>query len=82
MLSDISGEGWTLVEPPEKMDEPSVIGRYEDQPIKAGILMEKIVDGSDELHYKYRSGKYDLDVRIDFEIGRGQVKVEEAPGYE
>ena len=81
MLQEIAGNGWTVIEPPAEKDEPSVVGRYNNQPIKAGILMEKLVDARDELHYRYRSGRYDLDVKIDFDIGRGMVRVERAAGY-
>jgi len=81
MLQTLEGKGWEMVEPPDESDEPSVVGRYNNQPIKAGILMEKLVDARDELHYRYRSGRYDLDVKIDFDIGRGMVRVERAAGY-
>lgn len=80
-LEQLSGEGWTFIEPPEPTDEASVIGRYEGEPIKAGVRTETVTDTPEAMHYRYRSGKYDLDVKIDFDIGRGQVRVEEAPGY-
>lgn len=82
MLHKLCGEGWTAVEPPEHLDEDSVVARYEDEPIRAGFMTKKIKDTSSELHLRYRSGKYDLDVKIDFDIGRGLVKVEEAEGYD
>jgi hypothetical protein len=82
MLAQLAGEGWQFVEPPRKNDAPSVIARYRGEPIKAGVRMETITDTIDEMHYKYRSGRYDLEVKIDFEIGRGRVRVEKAEGYD
>jgi len=82
MLSELSGNGWTVIEPPAPTDEASVVGRYDGEPIKAGVRIETVTDTDSEMHYKYRSGKYDLDVKIDFDIGRGQVRVERADGYE
>jgi len=82
MLSELEGSGWTVVEPPEPMDEESVVARFDGDPIKAGFLMEVVEDDADTMHTKYRSGQYDLEVKIDFEIGRGQVRVMEAEGYE
>lgn len=81
MLSKLSGDGWTPVRPPSARDESSVVGRYNGEPIKAGFKMETIEDSDSVMHTKYRSGQYDLEVKIDFEIGRGQVKVERASGY-
>lgn len=63
------------------MDGESVVARHDGEPIKAGFLMDRVKDTESEVHFKYRSGKYDLDVKIDFDIGRGQVRVEEAEGY-
>jgi len=78
MLSELSGEGWTFVDPPAKNDSASVVGRYDGEPIKAGVRTETITDTADTLHYKYRTGSYNLEVKIDFDIGRGQVKVSDA----
>jgi len=80
-LAELVGNGWTMVEPPQRGDGESVVARYEGEPIKAGFLTERVKDSEEEVHFRYRSGQYDLDVKIDFEVGRGQVKVEEAPGY-
>lgn len=82
MLSELEGKGWTPVEPPAPMDGESVVARREGEPIKAGFLMERVKDTKSEVHFRYRSGQYDLDVKIDFDIGRGQVRVEEADGYD
>jgi hypothetical protein len=81
-LSELAGSGWTPVEPPEPMDGESVVARYQGEPIKAGFLTERVKDTQDEVHFRYRSGQFDLDVKIDFSIGRGQVRVEEADGYD
>lgn len=80
-LEQLSGEGWKPVEPPHAGDPPSCIGRYDGEQVKAGVRTETITDTESEMHYKYRSGQYDLEVKIDFEIGRGQVRVSEANGY-
>lgn len=80
-LSDLDGRGWVVVEPPLPEDGESVVARLNGDAIKAGFLMERISDEDDLLHVKYRSGRYNLEVKVDFEIGRGQVKVERAEGY-
>jgi hypothetical protein len=82
MLGKLSGKGWTPVRPPSPRDENSVVGRYNGEPIKAGFRTDVIEDTDSVMHTKYRSGQYDLEVKIDFEIGRGQVRVSEAKGYE
>lgn len=82
MLSELEGSGWTMAEPPEPTDGNSVVARVNGKPIKAGLLVEKKSDTSDEFHAVYRSGKYDLDVKVDFIGGHGQVRVEEASGYD
>lgn len=82
MLKELSGKGWTQVRPPSPRDDPSVIGRRDGEPIKAGFKTDVIEDSDAVMHTKYRSGQYDLEVKIDFEIGRGQVRVSEADGYE
>lgn len=82
MLSELEGDGWTLAEPPLERDGETVVARVEGQPIKAGFLTERVTDSDDRLHVKYRTGKYDLEVKVDFVSGHGQVRVEEAPGYE
>ena len=81
MLSELTNEGWIFVEPPEREDPPSSVARYKGEPIKAGVRTETIKDTENVMHYKYRTGQYDLEVKIDFDIGRGQVKVEKAEGY-
>jgi hypothetical protein len=81
MLSDLVGEGWTLAEPPLDTDGESVVARVDGEPIKAGFLMEKVEDSDEKFHATYRSGCYDLDVKVDFISGHGQVRVERASGY-
>lgn len=81
MLGKLEGDGWTVVEPPLETDGDSVVARKNGEPIKAGFLMDKLEDSETVFHAVYRSGQYDLEIKIDFEIGRGQVKVVEADGY-
>lgn len=81
MLDKLAGNGWTMVEPPMEHDGESVVARCNNKPIRAGFLMDIIDDSESVFHSKYRSGCYDLEVKIDFDIGRGQVKVERAEGY-
>jgi hypothetical protein len=81
-LETLEGEGWTMVEPPEPNDEGSVVARYDGEPVRAGFMVDTVEDSEDTMHRAYRSGRYDLEVKIDFEIGRGQVKVTRAEGYD
>lgn len=81
-LSELAGEGWTVVEPPLPEDGENVVARHEGEPVKAGFLTERITDSQEEIHFRYRSGAFDLDVKVDFGVGRGMVKVERAEGYE
>lgn len=70
-----------MVEPPLARDGESVVARCNGETVKAGFLMDVIEEDDTLFHAQYRSGRYDLEVKIDFDIGRGQVKVTEAPGY-
>ena len=81
-LAELCGEGWKFVTMPEATDEASVIARYGGEPIRAGVRTETVTDTQSEMHLRYRTGQYDLDIKIDFDIGRGQAKVERADGYE
>jgi len=81
MLGTLAGKGWTMVEPPERHDSDSVVARFDGEPVKAGFMTDVIEENESTFHSKYRSGQYDLEVKIDFDIGRGQIRVTEAPGY-
>jgi len=81
MLSELCDNGWVMVEPPTRTDDASVVARYDGEPIKAGVRTDTIADNESEVHYRYRTGQYDLDVKIDFDIGRGVIRVTEAEGY-
>lgn len=81
-LEELAGEGWVLVDPPARRDGESVIARHDGEPIKAGVLTDKIQDSEYEVHRKYRSGCYDVEIKVDFEIGRGRLHVERAEGYD
>jgi len=82
MLSKLEGKGWTMVEPPLERDGESVVARFNGEPVKAGFLIDVIEESETTFHSQYRSGQYDLEVKIDFDIGRGQVKVTRAEGYD
>lgn len=81
-LRELEGRGWMMVEPPEPSDGENVVARHKGEPIKAGLRIEVIEDTADTIHTMYRTGQYDLEVRVDFDIGRGQVRVTKADGYE
>lgn len=81
MLSKLVGRGWTIAEPPLKRDGESVVARVNGNPIKAGFLIERLSDDEDQFHVKYRTGKYNLEVNVDFIAGHGRIRVEEAEGY-
>ena len=82
MLSELAGSGWRMAEPPHPVDSESVVARVEGEPIKAGFLTERVEDNEEMLHVKYRTGQYDLEVKVDFLSGNGSIRVEEAEGYE
>lgn len=82
MLSELAGTGWTLAKPPQPEDDENVVARVDGDPIRAGFLIERVTDADDKLHVKYRTGKYDLEVKLDLVSGHGQVRVEEAEGYD
>ena len=77
-LAKLCGEGWTFVTMPETTDEASVIARYGGEPIRAGVRTETVTDTQSEMHLRYRTGQYDLDIKIDFDIRRGMIRVTEA----
>jgi len=81
MLSELVGNGWVLAEPPLRKDDEQVVARVDGEPIRAGFLTEKVEDSSDAFHAVYRTGQYDLEVKVDFMSGHGQVRVERADGY-
>lgn len=69
------------MEPPRERDEESVVGRVNGEPLRAGFKVEEDV-GESESYFKFRSGQYDLEVKIDFDVGRGQARISLADGYE
>lgn len=81
-LSELSGEGWVFADPPKNTDEQSVIARYQGEKIKAGVKTETVTDNESEMHIKYRTGCYDLELKFQLDIVRGQIKVSQADGYE
>jgi hypothetical protein len=80
MLEELVGKGWVLVRPPLDRDEESVVARYRGEKIKAGFVIEER-NGDDEVYVKFRSGQYDLEVKIDFLARQGELRVSKAPGY-
>lgn len=82
MLGDLSGRGWVVVQPPRSTDGESVVARLDGEPIKAGFLLDVIREDDSVFHASYRSGRYDLEVKVDFDAARGQVRVSEADGYD
>jgi len=84
ILQDLCKKGWVAVNPPTDADEVSVICRYNGDPIKAGFESERIEDSSERLHTKYRTGMYDVELKIESTGGSalGQLHVERADGYQ
>lgn len=80
-LADLAGKGWTLVDPPLESDPAAVVARYNGHAIKAGFTMEESEENG-VFYSKFRSGKYDLELKVDFDVGHGQVRVNEADGYD
>ena len=82
-LSELEGRGWTDVQPPELHDGQSVIARFRGEPIKAGFKVETLEDNGSVIHEKFRTGCYDLEVKLFQGANRisGQVRVEGADGY-
>jgi len=87
-LKELAGRGWIPAEPPMIDHEPSVVAMVDGQPIRAGFERKNspIVNTRTEIHRKFRTGQYDLDVRIETPDGEivaaGYIKVERADGYE
>ena len=81
MLQQLEGRGWVQASPPLDVDENSVIARHKGRPIKAGFTMEER-EGDGEMYCKFRSGKYDVELKLDLAVGQGQLRVEEASGYD
>ena len=83
VLNELKGRGWTDVQPPALNDDQSVIARFDGEPIKAGFRVETLEDNGSVLHEKFRTGCYDLEVKLFQGANKisGQVKVEEADGY-
>jgi hypothetical protein len=79
MLSELSGRGWVIAQPPRTSDDSNVVARYDGEPVRAGFQMEADNEGT---MAKYRSGQYDVEVKIDFDTGRGMLRVTEADGYD
>lgn len=82
MIDKLTGNGWAFVEPPEQTDEASVLARYQGEPIKGGVLIEQIEDEPYLIHSRYRTGPYNVEIKVDFEIGRGQARIEKVDSYE
>ena len=81
-LGELCGDGWVLVEPPMEHDSQHVVARYNGKAVKAGLLIDIIEDLRDVFHACYRTGCYDLDVRIHFDIGRGEIRVNKVSSYD
>lgn len=71
-----------MADPPRRTDSESVVARIDGEPVRSGFLIEKYEDSDEQFHARYRTGSYDLDVKIEFDIGRGQIRVSEAEGYD
>lgn len=86
-LKELAGRGWIRAEPPEMGADESVVAVVDGTEIKAGFERKNspIVDSPERIHRIFRSGQYDLEVKLEtagdmaFE---GFVKVERAEGYE
>lgn len=80
-LKTLEGKGWMIVEPPREDDPSNVIARYDGEPIRAGLLRERITDTDEMFEACYRSGPFDVRIKVDFSIGVGQIRVDRAEGY-
>ena len=77
----LCGEGWVAADPPLQRDDGSVVARCNGHPIKAGFRTETVEDSDEEFHVIYRTGVYDVELRLDFLTGETAIKVERAEGY-
>lgn len=82
MLGSLEGRGWVAAQPPLRTDGESVVARFDGEPVKAGFLMDVLTETESTFHAKYRSGKYDLEVKVDYNASMGYVRVNEADGYD
>ena len=82
MLSDLCERGWVVAQPPREEDDSSVIARVQGEPVKAGFKIETVKNDDQIVHERFRSGQYDVSLKIDYMIGRSQLRVDRAEGYD
>lgn len=85
-LKQLAGRGWIRAEPPSIDAKESVVAVVDGTEIKAGFERKDspIVDSPQRIHRLFRSGQYDLEVRLETTSDmamEGFVKVERADGY-
>lgn len=81
MLSELEGRGWLLAELPTRTDSETVLARYDGEQINAGLIRKEREVHSDS-YYLARSGKFDVHVKQHWDIGKAQIQVERAEGYD
>jgi len=89
VLKQLDGKGWQPLDPTSESQEVSekrVIGNYKGQPVTVGFRIEEVDYEQDErLHEIYRTGRYNVHLKIESlggGLAQGQIKVEQADGYE
>lgn len=87
-LKKLSGRGWLRAEPPSLSAEDNVIAVVSGTEIRAAPEFEMkespVVDTPSEIHRRFRSGMFDLDIRLQTTsdmVTEGFIKVERADGY-
>jgi len=82
-----SHSGWKQLEPPtdeQEWSDKSIIGNWNDKPIRVGFKIKTVEDNERCIHDVYRTSKYNVHLKIESlgqGLAQGQVKVEEADGY-
>lgn len=87
-LSELAGRGWLEAEPPDITSGMQVMAVVDGVDVKVGFERKDspIVDTPNMIHRRFRSGRFDVDIRVETGDGvlatGGKVRVTEADGYD
>lgn len=85
VLNEIAGDGWVEADPPSLDADSSVVAVVDGEPVKMGTTATTIREDKSCVHRRFRTGPYDVDVKIESADGQialaGHVKVEYVDDY-